>query len=86
MPIINDDAGPVTAADLITILSKLPPDQIICFPRDEGGFSPVTGYKQMTLLENVNKEYWYGCHDYPESQITEERNAYPQSEFIVLLR
>ena len=83
---IIQEAGPLTAADLILLLSKLPPDQVICFPRDEGGFSPVLSVKQLTLLENINDEYWYGPHDYLESIIDSDRKQCQAKEFIILLR
>lgn len=82
----KDDCGPLTAADLIQLLIHLPPDQIVCFPRDEGGFSPVIGYKQLTLLTDVNKEYWYGRHDYPDSLPDTQQLNYDKQEYIVLLR
>jgi len=81
-----DDCGPLTAADLIQLLIHLPPDQIICFPRDEGGFSPVTALRQITLLANVNQEYWYGAHDYLECIPESEAANYDKQEFIVMLR
>jgi hypothetical protein len=82
----KDDAGPLTAADLIQLLLHLPPDQVICFPRDEGGFSPVIGYRQIQLLSNINTEYWYGQHDYPESVDAAKQAKYEKQEYIVLLR
>lgn len=81
-----DDAGPLTVSDLIRILSAAPPDLVICFPRDEGGFSPVVGIKQMTLLENANDESYYGPHDYPDSVSPFESEGKTKSDFIILLR
>lgn len=82
----GDDCGPLTAADLIQLLIHLPPDQIVCYPRDEGGFSPVIGYRQIQLLANVNQEYWYGQHDYPDAVPKDQQINYDKQEYIVLMR
>lgn len=83
-----DDAGPLTVADLIQILSAAPQDLQVVFSRDEGGFSPVVGIKQMTLLENVNTEYYYGPHDYfcSVSNAEREERKLVKSDFTILLR
>lgn len=81
-----DDAGPLTVSDLITLLNQAPPDLVVCFPRDEGGFSPLAGIKQMTLLENVNDESYYGPHDYIDSASLFDQEIKTKSDFIILLR
>jgi hypothetical protein len=83
-----DDAGPLTVSDLIQILSACPPDLIACFPRDEGGFSPVVGIKQLALLTNANTDFWYGPHDYPDSMSAMEKEAKKliSEDYIILLR
>jgi hypothetical protein len=86
MTIPKDDAVPLTAADLIQLLIHLPPDQVVCLPRDEGGFSPITAHRQITLLANVNQAYWYGSHDYVDAVPESEQINYDKQVYIVLLR
>lgn len=83
-----DDAGPLTVSDLIQILSASPSDLIVCFSRDEGGFSPVVGIKQLSLLTNANTDFWYGPHDYPDSLSAMEKEAKKliSEDYIILLR
>ena len=76
----------MTVSDLITLLSAQPPDLLVCFPRDEGGFSPIQGLYQGELLLNVNPEYWYGPHDYPESIPESEAASYQKELCIILVR
>lgn len=83
----NDDAGPLTVADLITLLQAMPPDLGVAVSGYDGGYSPVTAILQKTLLENVNDESYYGPHDnvdsIPEYEITERKLT--KADYIIFL-
>lgn len=74
----------MTVSDLIELLAKYPPDLRVVYPNPEGGFHPIHNLKPMPLALNVNDEYWYGKHDYPNSVDPLAGKTYQQELCLVI--
>ncbi len=74
-----------TVSDLLDFLQTLPPDLLITFPNQEGGFKSVKGLVCKELLLNVNDEFWYGKHDWPHSVPDSEQASYKKELCVILL-
>lgn len=74
----------MTVSDLIELLSKYPPDLRLVYPNQEGGFHPIHGLRPEILALNVNDEWWYGKHDYPEA-VNRDELASKQQELCLML-
>ena len=53
----------MTAKELINNLKDLPPETRICARGYEGGIDYVEILREVKILHNVNKEWYYGNHE-----------------------
>ncbi len=53
----------MTAKELIDNLKDLPPETRICVRGYEGGIDYAQILRQVKILHNVNKEWYYGGHE-----------------------
>lgn len=71
-----------TVSDLIILLQELPPDQVVCTRKVEGGYEPIRKIEQQILLKDVNDEWYLGKHDTLDS--VSDPYAYESETFIIL--
>ena len=79
-------ADEMTAGDLIQMLLHFDTDLKLVYANPEGGFHPIHGIKPLTLALNVNDEYWYGEHDYPDSTDPDELKTKTQELCLILTK
>lgn len=53
----------MTAKELIEHLRHLPPETKICVRGYEGGLDYACKFRQAKIINNVNKEWYYGQHE-----------------------
>ena len=65
----------MTAKELIQKLSEFPAEMNIVVPGYEGGFSDVSGAREVRIRRDANKEWYYGQHEEAEASDQEAVKA-----------
>jgi hypothetical protein len=65
----------MTVQELMQILSGLDPDLPVVVAGYERGFNDVTQVKPVSIMLNVNSEWYYGSHDLSQNAENDDKST-----------